>query len=136
MMRTVGELTALLGVAGVASAAAVVLTGTMLVQTRRDRAAVRQAGIGNGRRAAADGEHRLAWIRLWQAVTVTVTTSALMWAGMSASSPTSRVDAVWTVVAASLTVLALSVCWASWHAHRIRRAILKLGLTVKGSDDG
>lgn len=81
MTRTVLELVALLIVATGLSVVALFVTAILLATARTDLKAIKEAEIGNGRRAAARGEHRLAWARFVECMVSTVLSGALVWIG-------------------------------------------------------
>lgn len=127
----------LLALAAVASLGAGVVTVVALCDTRRDLLHVRNRGIGNGRRAAAEGEYLLAWARLGHAGVSLAATSTLIYATVDAVGLGNEVRAVWAVVVALVTVSAVGLCLTAIAAGRIRRRVLHLGLedpTQRGSD--
>lgn len=97
--RTVLELVAILSVATGLSVVALFNGAILLSAARVDLKAIREAGIGNGRLAAARGEHRLAWARFLEALICTALSGVLIYAGIGGGDLSRVVGSEWTLVA-------------------------------------
>lgn len=122
--------------AGISSLAAGTLTVRALIETRRDLAHVIARGIGNGRRAAAVGEHRLAWSRLGQAALSLALTSLLIYIATIHAGLDSRVPGVWVAVVGMVALASAGLCWQAVAAGKIRRQVLHLGIVEDLASDG
>lgn len=121
-------LTAVLVVAAIITATAAVLTVAALLDTRRDLRYVLERGIGNGRRAAAEGESWLAWSRLVQAGLSIGLTGLLIHVTAFRIGLASEVAVEWVVAVVLVALQSAGLCWQAVAASRFRRRILQLGI--------
>lgn len=104
------------------SLAALVVSIRALVDTALDVEALRARGIGNGRRKAASGAERSAWLRMSLAAVLLTTNSMVLFVIVTAS----RVR--WSVMVVLLLLLAAStLVWADAALlHTVRRQVRKI----------
>jgi hypothetical protein len=134
-MLVVTWLTVALGLSALLSVVALALCVRALLDTKRDLLYVRNAGIGNGRRAAARGEHAMAWIRLGQAGCGLTLTAMMLWFGWSRGFRL-PLPGRWIAMALVVSAWDILVALAAVTAERVRRRVIDLGIAEEGARRG